>query len=184
MRKGIHIILIVTGFAIIGIAGTSAKIQETMIDKTVVKELDLERYLGTWYELARYNHRFERGLVGVTANYSIREDGKIKVINSGYKKSLDGKFSQATGKAILPQPELEPGKLKVSFFWNFYGDYFVLELDENYQWAIIGSSSDNFLWILSRTPQLEPDLYNELIDKVKSRGYDISQLIKVEQKSL
>ena len=184
MRKSIYLLFVLTGFAIIGIGCTSTKNQETMIDKTVVKELDLQKYLGTWYELARFNHKFERGLVGVTANYSIREDGKIKVLNSGYKKSLDGKFSEATGKAFLPAPELEPGKLKVSFFWNFYGDYFVLELDENYQWAIIGSSSDNFLWILSRTPQLEPDLYNELIDKVKSRGYDISQLIKVEQKSL
>ena len=94
---------------------TSAQIQETMIDKTVVKELDLQKYLGTWYEIARYNHRFERGLVGVTANYSIRDDSKIKVINSGYKKSLDGKFTQATGKAFLPDPELEPGKLKSHF---------------------------------------------------------------------
>jgi lipocalin len=134
-----------------------------MIDKTVVKELDLQKYLGTWYELARYNHRFERKLVGVSANYSIREDGKIKVLNSGYKKSLEGKFSQATGKAYLPNPEQEPSKLKVSFFWNFYGDYYVLELDENYQWAIIGSSSDNYLWILSRAPQVDPALYDEYI---------------------
>jgi lipocalin len=155
-----------------------------MIDKTVVKELDLQKYLGTWYELARYNHRFERGLVGVSANYSIREDGKIKVLNSGYKNSLDGKFKQATGKAFIPDPEMEPSKLKVSFFWNFYGDYFVLELEENYQWAIIGSSSDNYLWILSRTPQMDSDLYNELLEKIKLRGYDISQLIKVEQKPL
>jgi apolipoprotein D and lipocalin family protein len=142
-----------------------------------------KRWTDQRYEIARYNHRFERGLVGVTANYSIREDGKIKVLNSGYKKSLDGKFSQATGKAFLPDPELEPGKLKVSFFWNFYGDYFVLDLDENYQWAIVGSSSDKYLWILSRTPLLELDIYNKLTDKIKSRGYDISQLIKVEQKS-
>jgi len=184
MRRGLFILLIVISFTIIGIASTSAKIQETMIDKTVVKELDLQKYLGTWYELARYNHRFERGLVGVTANYSIREDGKIKVLNSGYKKSLDGRFSQAIGKAIVPDPESEPGKLKVSFFWNFYGDYFVLDLDEDYQWAIVGSSSDKYLWILCRTPQLEPGLYNELLDKIKLRGYEISQLIEVEQKPL
>ena len=184
MKKGLGFLVIVISFTIIGILSISAKIQETMIDKTVVKELDLNKYLGTWYEIARYNHRFERGLVGVTANYSIRKDGKIKVLNSGYKKSLDGKFSQATGKAFVPDPELDPGKLKVSFFWNFYGDYFVLDLDENYQWAIVGSSSDKYLWILSRTPQLELDIYNELTDKIKSRGYDVSQLIKVEQKPL
>ena len=184
MRKGIYFFLSVFSFAIIGIASTSAQNQEAMIDKKVVKELDLQKYLGTWYELARYNHRFERGLVGVTANYSIREDGKIKVLNSGYKKSLDGRFKQAEGKAYLPDPKLEPGKLKVSFFWNFYGDYFVLDLDENYQWAIVGSSSDKYLWILSRTAHLNQDLYNKLLDKIKLRGYDVSQLIKVEQKPL
>ncbi|MDX2414634.1 MAG: lipocalin family protein [Bacteroidales bacterium] len=183
MKKSLHLLVIVASFTIIGIMCTSAKTQETMIDLTVVKELDLQKYLGTWYEIARYNHRFERGLVGVTANYSIREDGKIKVVNSGYKKNLDGKFSQATGKAYLPNPDLEPGKLKVSFFWNFYGDYFVLDLEENYQWAIIGSSSDKYLWILSRTPQLEPGLYDELLNRIKMRGYDVSKLIKVEQKA-
>ena len=181
MRKSLNILLIVFSFTIIGFIGTGAKNQEKMIDKTVVKELDLQKYLGTWYEIARYNHRFERGLVGVKANYSLRDDGKIKVLNSGYKKRLDGKFSQATGKAYLPDPEKDPGKLKVSFFWNFYGDYFVLELDKDYQWAIIGSSSDKYLWILSRTPQPDAGLYNELLDKIKSRGYDISELIKVEQ---
>ena len=184
MKKGIFILLIVICFTIIETTSTSAQIQVTMIDKTVVKELDLQKYLGTWYEIARYNHRFERGLAGVTADYSIREDGKIKVLNSGYKKSLDGRFKQAEGKAYLPDPELEPGKLKVSFFWNFYGDYFVLDLDENYQWAIVGSSSDKYLWVLSRIPQLDQDLYYELLDKIKLRGYDISQLIKVEQKPL
>lgn len=183
MKKCLSLLLIVIALSMAGQACTNTKIQESMIDKTVVKELNLEKYLGTWYELARYNHKFERGLVGVTANYSIREDGKIKVLNSGYKKSLDGKLSKATGKAFLPDPVSEPGKLKVSFFWNFYGDYFVMELDEDYQWAIIGSSSDSFLWILSRTPQLEPALYDELLDKIKSRGYDLSSLIKVEQKS-
>jgi len=184
MNKSVSLLLIVTSLAVTGTACTSTKNQESMIDKTVVKELDLQKYLGTWYELARYNHKFERGLVGVTANYSVREDGKIKVLNSGYKISLDGKFKQATGKAYIPDAEVEPAKLKVSFFWNFYGDYFVLDLEENYQWAIIGSSSDNYLWILSRTPQMDPDLYNKLLENIKSRGYDISQLIKVEQRPL
>lgn len=176
--------LIVIGLAMIGITSIPSNAQEKRMDKTVVKELDLQKYLGTWYEIARYDHRFERGLVGVTANYSMREDGKIKVINSGYKKSLDGRFSQSEGKAYVPDPEKEPGKLKVSFFWNFYGDYYVLELDEEYQWAIVGSSSDNYLWILSRTPQLAPDVYKELLNRIKLRRYDVSKLIKVEQRSL
>src|SRR4030042_1475836 len=160
---------------------SSCKGQNTMIDKTVVKELDIERYLGRWYEISRYDHRFERGLVGVTASYSFREDGKIKVVNTGFKETLDGQKSEAIGKARIPDPNI-PSKLKVSFFWFFYGDYFVLELDENYQWAVIGSSSDNYLWILSRTPQMDESLYNELLDKLTYRGYDVNKLIRIEQK--
>jgi len=160
---------------------SSCKGQNTMIDKTVVKELDIERYLGNWYEISRYDHRFESGLVGVTASYSFREDGKIKVVNTGFKETLDGQKSEAIGKARIPDPNI-PSKLKVSFFWFFYGDYFVLELDENYQWAVIGSSSDNYLWILSRTPQMDESLYNELLDKLTNRGYDVNKLIKIEQK--
>lgn len=157
----------------------SCKAQNNMIDKTVVKQLDLKKYMGTWYELARYDHRFERGMEGVTATYSFREDGKIKVANRGYKGSLNGPVSEAIGKAKVPDKN-EPGKLKVSFFWIFYGDYFVLDLDENYQWALIGSSSDKYLWILSRTPHVSDELYNEFLEKLSKRGYDVEKLINVK----
>ena len=123
---------------------TSCQTPHSMIDKTVVTHLDINKYLGQWYELARYDHRFERGMVGVTANYSFSEDGKLKVVNTGYKETLDGEKSVAIGKAKIPNPAV-PAKLKVSFFWIFYGDYFVLELDKDYQWAVIGSSSDQYL---------------------------------------
>jgi lipocalin len=145
---------------------------------SIVKELDLQRYLGTWYEIARFDHRFERGLVGVTATYSIRADGKIRVLNQGYKNTLDGTLSIAEGKAKLTG---EPGKLKVSFFWIFYADYLVMELDENYQWALIGSTSDKYLWILSRTPKLDESTKNLILEKARTRGYDTSKLIWVEQ---
>jgi len=174
MKRNITIIVILLIFI------NSCNSQNTMINKTVVKELDIEKYLGTWYELARYDHSFERGLVGVTTTYSMRDDGKIKVLNKGYKGSLNGKMSEATGKAKIPDKDV-PSKLKVSSFLFFYADYFVLELDENYQWALIGSSSDNYLWILSRTPQMDDSLYNELLKKLTDRGYDVSKLIKVEQ---
>jgi apolipoprotein D and lipocalin family protein len=159
----------------------SCKAQNPMIDKNVVKELDIEKYLGQWYEISRFDHKFERGLVGVTANYSLRKDGKIKVVNNGYKDSLNGELSEAVGKAKIPNPETEPSKLKVSFFLFFYGDYYVMELDDDYQWAVIGSSSDKYLWILSRTPQLDEKIYKHLIDNLIKRGYDVSKLIKVEQ---
>lgn len=154
-----------------------------MIDKTVVQELDIEKYLGTWYEIARFDHSFERGLQGVKANYTLRKDGKIKVINSGYKGSLSGKYAEAIGKAKIPNPKSEPAKLKVSFFWIFYGDYFVLELDKNYQWAVIGSSSDKYLWILCRTPQMETSTYAMLIENLENRGYKVNKLIKVKQEN-
>lgn len=157
-----------------------ANTSSQMIDKSTVKELDLNRYLGTWYEIARFPHSFEKNLVGVTATYSLREDGKIRVINQGYKTTLDGELSVAEGKAKIPDPS-EPGKLKVSFFWIFYADYNVLELDENYQYVMIGSSSPKYFWILSRTPQLDSETYSMLLDKARKRGYNLEKLYKVPQ---
>ena len=162
------------------IGGCQTKTSEKM-NTSVIKELDLQRYLGTWYEIARFDHSFERGLVGVTATYSMRGDGKIKVLNQGYKNTLDGKLSVAEGKAKTTG---EPGKLKVSFFWIFYADYFVMELDENYKWALIGSKSDKYLWILSRTPKLEDNVKKLILHHAVKRGYDTSKLIWVEQKGI
>lgn len=154
---------------------------KTMINTETVKNLDLSKYLGKWYEIARFPHSFEKGLVGVTATYSMREDGKIKVVNQGYKNSLQGELSTAIGKAKIPDSNF-PAKLKVSFFWIFYGDYFVMELDEeNYEWAVIGSSSPKYLWILSRKPQMDAAVYQLLIQKIEERGYNLDQLILVEQ---
>ena len=156
------------------------EMKDRKIDKTTVTELDLGKYMGTWYEIARYPHKFEKGLVGVTATYSLLPDGKITVVNQGYKNSLNGELSVARGKAKLPDKS-QPGKLKVSFFWIFYADYFVLDLDPGYQWAVIGSSSDNYLWILSRSPQMDEALYYQLIEKIRNRGYDLNRLEKVPQ---
>lgn len=158
------------------------KTNSQMIDQTTVKELDLNRYLGTWYEIARFPHSFEKNQVGVTATYSLREDGKIKVLNQGYKNTLDGELSVAEGKAKIPDKS-QPGKLKVSFFWIFYGDYHVLELDENYQYVMLGSSSDKYFWILCRTPQMDSATYEMLLEKARKRGYNLDKLYKVPQKT-
>lgn len=168
------------GLLLLLMASCSNPIAMNQIDTTTVDSLDLDRYLGTWYEIARFPHSFEKDLAGVTATYSMRKDGKIKVVNAGYKGSLDGKFSRAVGKAKIPDPG-EPGKLKVSFFLFFYGDYFVLELDKGYRWAMIGSSSPRYFWILSRTPQMDPVVYRMLLDRAVKRGYDLEPLIEVEQ---
>ena len=157
------------------------KTNSQMIDQTTVKELDLNRYLGTWYEIARFPHSFEKNLVGVTATYSLRADGKIEVLNQGYQNMLEGERSKAVGKAKIPNKQ-DPGKLKVSFFWIFYGDYNVLELDENYQYVMIGSSSPKYFWILCRTPQMAPEVYDMLLEKARKRGYNLDKLYKVPQK--
>lgn len=149
------------------------------VKQPIVQIVDLNRYAGTWYEIARFPHRFEKDLVGVTATYNILANNKIEVINQGYKYNLNGELKRAVGKAKIPNPD-RPGRLRVSFFLFFYADYLILELDEeNYQYALIGSSSDNYLWILGRTPQMNDDIYNMLVEKARQRGYDVSKLEKV-----
>ena len=131
------------------------------IDKSTVKEFNLQRYLGKWYEIARYDHRFERGLHYVTAEYSKRPDGKIKVLNCGHQDAVDGKEKCSIGKA-RPSHNGQPGQLQVAFFLSFYSDYNILELDPDYQWSLIGSSTDKYLWILSRTPHLDQNTLNQI----------------------
>ncbi len=168
-------------FAVALGVGCNSSPSQNKVNTTTVKQLDLNRYLGTWYEIARFPHSFEKNLQGVTATYSLRPDGKIKVLNQGYKGSLDGKLSTAVGKAKIPDPS-KPASLKVSFFLFFYGDYFVMELDPDYQWAMIGSSSPDFFWILSRTPKMDPDVYEMLLANARERGYDLGKLQIVEQR--
>lgn len=151
-----------------------------MANKKTVQEFNLQRYLGKWYEIARYNHWFERGLEGVTAEYSYRPDGKIKVVNCGHKQTLNGERKCTEGKA-RPAKDGQTGKLEVSFFLFFYTDYNVMELGPNYEWALVGSSTDKYLWILSRTPRLAPEVLNHILDKARERGYDTQKLIFVQQ---
>lgn len=170
-------ILIVTG-----IISVNTLSSQPMINNSTVKQLDLNRYLGTWYEIARFPHSFEKGLVGVTATYSLKPDGKIKVVNKGHKNTLDGPVEVAEGKAKIPDKN-EPGKFRVSFFWIFYSDYLVMELDQkNYEWVMIGSSSPKYLWILSRKPVMDQQTFNMLTNRARERGYDLSKLILVKQK--
>jgi lipocalin len=147
--------------------------------KTV--SIDLDKYLGTWYELARYDHPFERNLTAVTATYSLKPNGKIKVLNKGYLNSQDGKLKKAVGKAKIPDKN-NPGHLKVSFFLFFYADYYVLELDPDYKWALVGSSSPNYLWILCRIPKPDKETIDKILTLTEKRGYDLSKLIWVEHK--
>ena len=152
--------------------------QSAQFDSTPVRSLDLNRYLGKWYEIARFDHSFERGMENVTAEYSLRDDGMVEVLNSGWK---NGKPKKAKGKARQPDPKGDPAHLEVSFFLFFYSDYNVLMIDDLYQVALVGSSSPGYLWILSRTPKISNIVKAAVLDEAKKRGYDISALIWVGQ---
>lgn len=153
----------------------------TELDTRTVKNVDLERYMGLWYEIARFDHFFERGLVGATAEYTLKNNGKIRVVNRGYKGKLTGKLKSAKGKAFIPDSSF-PGKLRVSFFPFIYSDYYILELEpENYDWVLIGSSSPGYLWILSRKPHLSPDTLSLILAKARARGYNVNALLFPEQ---
>ncbi|WP_355662404.1 lipocalin family protein [Halomonas salifodinae] len=144
-----------------------------------VSGFDLEHYLGSWYEIARLDHRFERGLDCVTADYSRREDGQIRVLNRGV--DLDtGAVNEAEGRA-RPAGNDGEGRLKVSFFGPFYGGYNVLALDDDYQWSLVAGPSRDYLWILARTPTLEAATYAALVDEANALGFPVEALIEVEQ---
>jgi lipocalin len=161
------------------VAGCSQAKNKNQMDYTTVDNVDLNRYMGTWYEIARFPHRFERGLVGVTATYTLREDGRIDVLNQGYRGALDGELSRANAKAKVPDPG-RPGHLKVYFFWLFGASYNIMELDTvDYQYALVGSSTPNYLWILSRTTVLDEDDYSMLVERARARGYDVTRLERV-----
>jgi apolipoprotein D and lipocalin family protein len=146
----------------------------------VVKNFDLNRYLGTWYEVARLPHSFENGLDSVTATYSLRDDGQVVVLNKGFQTSQSA-WKEAVGKARFKGLPTE-GFLEVSFFWIFYADYKIIDLDTvNYSYAMITSSSKKYLWILSRTPHLEQTVYDSLLGKAKEWDFNISEIYKVVQ---
>lgn len=146
-----------------------------------VSEVDLNRYTGKWYEIARLPNSFEKGLVCCTAEYSIRPDGKISVTNRGVKETDPAKTSSITGKAWVPDAT-EPGRLKVQFFWPFAAGYYIFHLDqENYQYALVGTPSRKYLWVLARTHEIEDSLYNVLVEIAKRNEFDVEILIKVRQ---
>ena len=145
------------------------------VDNAPVVALDLNRYLGEWYEIARFDHSFERGVEQAKANYSLKDDGTIEVVNSGIK---NGKPKTAIGKGKRTDT---PALLRVSFFGPFYADYRVMMIDADYTYALVGSGGAGYLWILSRTPKLADDAKSELLAEAKRRGYDTDKLIWVKQ---
>jgi apolipoprotein D and lipocalin family protein len=145
----------------------------------VVSSVDLTRYQGTWYEIARLPNFFERKLKCITATYTLREDGKITVLNKGINISSPYKPSSSEGVAWVPD-KTSPAKLKVQFFWPFSGDYWIMYLDPDYRFVLVGDPTRKYLWLLCRENKMEEMTYEMLIRKAIDNGYDVAGIIRVE----
>jgi apolipoprotein D and lipocalin family protein len=152
-------------------------------DLDTVEDLNLTRYMGTWYEIARLPNRFEKGLECVTATYSLRGDGKIKVLNLGRKSENHEEVKKITGVAWVPDSKA-PGRLKVQFFWPFAGKYWVLYIDQDYQTALVGDPSRKYLWVLSRTPFLKESILKNLLNRAEDNGFRVDKMVFVNQDCL
>ena len=148
---------------------------ETTSDIAAVKNFEPERYMGTWYEIARLPQYFERDLDEVTAQYTLEADGTIKVLNSGKR---DGEATSATGSAHLKDPDAKPlsGELRVTFFWPFYADYRIIELAPDYSYAVVTAGSRDFFWVLARKPTMPKEQLDGILDRAKAWGFDLGEL--------
>jgi apolipoprotein D and lipocalin family protein len=147
---------------------------------TAIDDFEINRYLGTWYEIARLDHRFERGLNNISATYTLRDDGGVNVLNKGWNQA-DNEWEQAEGKAYFVEKPNE-GRLKVSFFGPFYGGYNIIELDKkDYAYSMVTGPDKSYLWILARTRQLPQATLDALIKKAKQLGFATDKLIFVNQ---
>ncbi len=148
------------------------------IDNSTIDSIDLDKYQGRWFEIARFDHPFERNLELVVASYDINPDGTIKVTNSGFNAKT-GRYKESIGRARTVKGK--KGELEVTFFLNFWSPYKIMELAPDYSYVMIGSDSDKYLWILSRTPKLDDKTIQTLLDAATQRGYDTEKLIWVRQ---
>jgi apolipoprotein D and lipocalin family protein len=155
--------------------------QATLPPLDVVNEVDLDRYVGRWYEIASFPQRFQRGCVATTASYTLRDDGRIRVENECRDGSFDGDLRRAEGVAWVADPSSSQAKLKVQFFWPFRGDYWIIELDPEYQYAVVGHPARDYLWILARTRTMDPVDYATLLARIEAQGYDLERLNQTPQ---
>ncbi|KIG19592.1 outer membrane lipoprotein [Enhygromyxa salina] len=160
-------------------AGTM-KDQQDRPPLQTVDHVDLERYAGTWYEIASYPQKFQRNCTGTTATYELRADGQVNVINRCRKYTLDGRLDQAKGRARVVDPATN-AKLEVSFFWPFWGDYWIIDLGPEYEYAVVGHPTREYLWILSREPAMSPELYDAILARLEAQRYDTSRLVRTVQ---
>lgn len=168
------IAMVVGGLSLLTLTLCSSAPSKPQFDNSTVERVDLDRYLGEWYEIVRKPHVFEKGMSHVKATYTLLPNGKIEVRNAGMK---NGKPKVAKGKARTTDV---PGQLKVTFF-IFPAEYNIMELAPDYSYSVVGGSNDGYLWILSRTPTMEPEVLEGIYERLEGRGYDLSDIIVVEQ---
>jgi apolipoprotein D and lipocalin family protein len=155
--------------------------RESLPPLETVERVELPRYLGTWYEIASFPQRFQKGCTATTATYSLRDDEMIEVLNRCRKGGLDGKLDEAEGRARVVDRTTN-AKLEVSFFGPFWGDYWIIDLDEeDYRWAVVGHPGRDYLWILSREPTLDPEIYEGILARLREQHYDTSRLVRTLQ---
>lgn len=154
--------------------------RESLPPLETVEQVELDRYLGTWYEIASYPQRFQKDCTGTTANYSLRDDGRIDVLNRCHKHTLDGKLDEAKGLARVVDEQTN-AKLEVSFFRPFWGDYWIIQLDDDYEYAVVGHPGRDYLWILSREPTMDDATYEQILDRLEEQHYDTSRLVRTLQ---
>lgn len=143
----------------------------------VVPEVDLARYAGTWYEIARYPNRFQKDCFATSVTYTIRDDGTVEVINRCRSGSVNGEEKSIRGRAWSVDPTTN-AKLKVQFFWPFRGDYWIIQLDTEYRYAVVGHPKRKYLWILSRTPDMDAATYDGILERLREQGYDTERLLR------
>jgi apolipoprotein D and lipocalin family protein len=162
------------------VVGCTYMEKEPLSPLATVSHVDLNRYMGVWYEIARYPNSFQKGCVGSRATYTLMDDGKVSVLNECYDGSFSGKLRSAKGKAWVVDKETN-AKLKVSFFWFFAGDYRIIDLGKDYEYAVIGHPKRKYLWILSRMKEMDNTVYEGILSLLRDKKYDISKLIKTAQ---
>lgn len=145
-----------------------------------VASVDLKRYTGRWYEIASFPQRFQRGCHCTTADYTLSDKGYIIVENRCNKDSVNGKLSYIKGKAFVEENSGN-AKLKVQFFWPFRGKYWIFDLADDYSYAVVGHPNREYLWILSRTRSMDEKVYNQILERIAEKGFDVSRLVKTVQ---
>jgi len=182
MRRTALLVSLTLALALTAGCGVSTTERLGLPQLKTVDNVDVERYLGTWYEIARYPASFQEGCVATTATYTLRDDGRIDVLNRCRQDTLDGEPDEAEGLARIVDTATN-AKLEVTFFLFFWGDYWIIDLAEDYSWAVVGHPGRDYLWILSRTPRLDPEIYDGILERLVEQHYDPERLIVTPQPS-